>query len=1177
MVNKNKIGKALWFFLMVLFSMVVVNANPFGLDDPTVYNSTTNQCITEKNNFIITTHNCYNEDIDGQNIEQNIDFEWKGGNPLTADFIFVYEGQIEKGGVELFKNVSSKINITQTTSTTSIKEYRNVDYLHSFSDDLTSIVSDGEIIAENLIINEVIDFQLFDVLTLDSNIYTLNVTEYTTEIVEQTTSKFDWVNVNNKFNYLGNNFRGLNYDYYSAQDITLQPNKTYNVKFKFTPQNKSQNGKFHIFAKPSSTSLNNAILADQFIYQDPYWNNSWKLKRTVTVDGIQTSNENFVYRFVLNTTNFNYSYAKSDGGDIRFVDSTDTNELNYRIVSWNNTGESIFYVQLNATGGVDNTFNVYYNNSLATNNSNSSLELLTTYTNTNFTNNQTELSGGNIQLIKNETQVSNPQRSGYYMGSGTSTWWTATPEQWCQETYGTARVTHSLSSGHPFQNRYIYSSGSWSLANSDWQYTSMTCDGDYFTSGNITLTQDYVTQQDFNKFTVADNITLNGHNISGVLIYNSTEYSLSSGVVELFIPEGSNISIRYDFSGNTTTTPYMENSIDFTPTYTSQTVSSATSNIEVQNESITLLNLLNGNQTLNIAFDVVQTANQTLDYCQAKVGSTLTNGTLTGNSCSINFTTSLSSSAQTVEGYVYDTDTNYGVTAVYNLFTISTDYFDWNTTKNHTLDEQYGIFNYTITNSLSSNFTNISWSVSAVDSTKVIDVNVGSNLQSKSATVDILIEDSSFSIPSTTLQANQDYNVLKNITYNNTYAFALSPITLNFAINEYVNSDLAEYYNGSSFETLNSSVSGGNISFTLNNISASTTETYRFSYNATVVAVTIATAQSTIVGDNLEWQFNPDIQYDSNFGALSGSRTIEHSIPTSTYMPNWNTKNNWNSSGSVAHTATDNSNFLDLSFTKSSFQSETFDITYTTTVPVSVGGGGGGGGGASPTPLTVVEFDDADKDKCDITTNPIELEFNDANLFVPFTLTNRESFQIDPEFNLHFIEGDKDIFDNLQMANVVSFLGANSFTNLGVRLNTFQLNVGSATGQLIITTKKCKNVVLPIEITIVQGTTGSFTEQFEGKTLLNLFEESFDKILFMKLEKTPTNSIEKFLQKINTVGGATGVLSFITMITLLPIGNFRRFAPQQGFGVELGLRILSWAIITVVLYFVVEYARFLFN
>lgn len=92
---------------------------------------------------------------------------------------------------------------------------------------------------------------------------------------------------------------------------------------------------------------------------------SWAKKMPVTFSGYSKSSTltNFPALIVLSTNISGFSYADfldSSGGDLRFTDPTETNELNYEIEKWNTNGSSYVWVQVPALASTTTVVNAYW-------------------------------------------------------------------------------------------------------------------------------------------------------------------------------------------------------------------------------------------------------------------------------------------------------------------------------------------------------------------------------------------------------------------------------------------------------------------------------------------------------------------------------------------------------------------------------------------------------------------------------------------------------------------------------------------------------------------------------------------------------------------------------------------------------------------------------------------------
>ncbi len=94
--------------------------------------------------------------------------------------------------------------------------------------------------------------------------------------------------------------------------------------------------------------------------------NGWKYMKPIYLDPA-TPKSDYQVKIVLNTSNFDYSKVRSDGGDLRFY-QTDGTKLSYWVEDWNPYGTSIIWVKVTAKG-TDKIY-MYYGNPSATSESN---------------------------------------------------------------------------------------------------------------------------------------------------------------------------------------------------------------------------------------------------------------------------------------------------------------------------------------------------------------------------------------------------------------------------------------------------------------------------------------------------------------------------------------------------------------------------------------------------------------------------------------------------------------------------------------------------------------------------------------------------------------------------------------------------------------------------------------
>lgn len=104
---------------------------------------------------------------------------------------------------------------------------------------------------------------------------------------------------------------------------------------------------------------------------DPWWNSGWEYRVPITLDNTNNSNTLTDYQIYIQVDSSQsdfWSHVKSDGGDVRFVASDNSTELNYWMQYWDYSNkEADFWVQVNSIpDSSTSTIYMYYGNSSAT-------------------------------------------------------------------------------------------------------------------------------------------------------------------------------------------------------------------------------------------------------------------------------------------------------------------------------------------------------------------------------------------------------------------------------------------------------------------------------------------------------------------------------------------------------------------------------------------------------------------------------------------------------------------------------------------------------------------------------------------------------------------------------------------------------------------------------------------
>ena len=100
---------------------------------------------------------------------------------------------------------------------------------------------------------------------------------------------------------------------------------------------------------------------------EPWWDEAWEYRRILTIDnsGQGTALANFPVLVRLNSSRINYNSVQNNGEDLRFIDNDGTTELDYEIEIWNESGESIVWIevpQVDASSATDYIVMYYGNN-----------------------------------------------------------------------------------------------------------------------------------------------------------------------------------------------------------------------------------------------------------------------------------------------------------------------------------------------------------------------------------------------------------------------------------------------------------------------------------------------------------------------------------------------------------------------------------------------------------------------------------------------------------------------------------------------------------------------------------------------------------------------------------------------------------------------------------------------
>jgi len=430
------------------------------------------------------------------------------------------------------------------------------------------------------------------------------------------------------------------------------------------------------------------------------------------------------------------------------------------------------------------------------------------------------------------------------------------------------------------------------------------------------------------------------------LILMSSTYAVEVGDGVIFNPTSSNNTY-------TVVTAFNASSVNVTATglYINGSIASL-----IQNVEINLTSLLSGNQSYNASYDVTsgvfgisscyintQSGNKSLAY-NSTINSCSGSITLPQNSSNSFYPTALDSH------FRINTTKQKGV----EVSLPGSEYYQDNLSYS-SLELQHFLREFNITNNLLRNFTDISFGANAGNSYRIINVTNGTTSHNGSYSADFIEEDLSYTIAGDTFIVRTGYNIYKAFTLNNTLSVDLPEIMLAISLDYYDSSTLAEKQDGLLWPDLNSSYNNTHILFNLSVLNSSSSQEYRFSYDAVISNWSGESISDYVLsGEYRLWSL--DRTYFLNFN-LSNKIITENIDLTS--ITEWESKTaTWGSSATdnttsslVSHTTTDGVTYAELSIPSTNYSTGyDYNLYYYTLSPITSSGessGGGGGGGSS--------------------------------------------------------------------------------------------------------------------------------------------------------------------------------------------------------------------------------------
>ena len=152
---------------------------------------------------------------------------------------------------------------------------------------------------------------------------------------------------------------GENNSFYDVQDVIFNPNEKIMTKWIYTPVDRINGGKWHVFGYDNLRTISEAIALDEYIYLDPWYNDSFGFCRDIVIE----SNATFTNSYDVALGYFNFAGMRSDGSDVRILNDScgaDGSEVDLDILQAGVNSVNVSFKVSNMYGN-KTTYSVYYN------------------------------------------------------------------------------------------------------------------------------------------------------------------------------------------------------------------------------------------------------------------------------------------------------------------------------------------------------------------------------------------------------------------------------------------------------------------------------------------------------------------------------------------------------------------------------------------------------------------------------------------------------------------------------------------------------------------------------------------------------------------------------------------------------------------------------------------------
>lgn len=326
-------------------TQIIWNGAP--LTDSTIKNPD-NTCTATRNGMTIKIEPCIASDIDGRNIVQYVNFTWKGNNSQNVGWVFVYDSQIESGGIEAWRNITKTKQSTRIVNEW-VSNYL-VDRIVSYTDlgtpdarceiGNTNNTRMFDVVRQNPSNQSSTIYCFTSQTAVNSTAFRISGNYYASQSYEETYYEMEFKDITSQIQFLGVGLLDDDRAYYRIESSIFQPDQSIYTRWTFTPKDATKNGKWQILGYNADLGLAQSLNSNQYIYIDPWWNSNWMYKKEITFTGAFESDNSSVFIPIEKVA----GHMNDTCTDLRFTsDSTPTAvELPYWIRYTNSTHCVVF-------------------------------------------------------------------------------------------------------------------------------------------------------------------------------------------------------------------------------------------------------------------------------------------------------------------------------------------------------------------------------------------------------------------------------------------------------------------------------------------------------------------------------------------------------------------------------------------------------------------------------------------------------------------------------------------------------------------------------------------------------------------------------------------------------------------------------------------------------------------